>query len=109
MFQCFFVNSHYTEALRKYPIVPILNRTCVSDYKIGSTGQTIEKGVEIFIPVFAMHRDEKYYPNPLKFDPERFNEGNSAGKNQTNRPYLPFGDGKCFEFRFFCSGVDEAS
>lgn len=72
--------------------MPILNRTCVSNYKVSSTGQTIEKGVEIFIPVFALHRDEQFYPNPLKFDPERFNEG--ASKNQSNRPYLPFGDGK---------------
>lgn len=85
---------HNTETLRKYPIVPFLNRTCVRDYKINSTGQIIEKGVEVIIPVFAMHRDERYYPNPLKFDPERFNEVNSAGRNQVNRPYLPFGDGK---------------
>lgn len=74
--------------------MPFLKRTCVEDYEISKTDPTIEKGVDVIIPVFAMHRDERYYPDPLRFDPERFNEINSAGKNQINRPYLPFGDGK---------------
>lgn len=38
-----------------------------------------------------MHRDEQHYPEPMKFDPERFGEG--SNKSQAARPYLPFGDG----------------
>lgn len=53
----------------------------------------IEKGIEVFIPVMALHRDEKYYDNPNKFNPDRFNDDNPAGKDQLNQPYLPFGDG----------------
>ena len=34
-------------------------------------------------------QDEKYYPNPELFDPERFAEGNKIPKGA----YLPFGDG----------------
>lgn len=65
----------------------------MNDYQIPGTKQVIEKGVEIFIPIMSMQRDEKYYPNPMKFDPERFNKVNSAGKNQVTQPYMPFGDG----------------
>lgn len=65
----------------------------MKDYKIPGTDNIIEKGVQVFIPVMPLHMDEKYYEEPEKFNPDRFNEINSAGKNIANRPYLPFGDG----------------
>lgn len=71
----------------------MLTRTCVKEYKIPGTDRIIEKGAEIFVPVFSLQRDEKYYPNPLVFDPDRFSEENMVGKIQINRPYYPFGDG----------------
>lgn len=73
--------------------MPLLNRTCVNEYRIPGTNKIIEKGVEVFIPVLALQRDEKYYPQPDEFKPERFSEESSIGKNQVNRPYHPFGDG----------------
>lgn len=88
--------------MRKYPVAPFLTRTCVKAYQIPGTNQIIEKGVEMFVPVFALHRDEKYYENPTKFDPDRFNEEKLIDKNQINRPYYPFGDGprNCIGMRF---------
>lgn len=65
----------------------------MKNYQIPGTNQIIEKGTEIFIPTLALHRDAKFYPDPSKFHPERFSEASVAGKNQSNRPYLPFGDG----------------
>jgi cytochrome P450 family 6 len=47
--------------------------------------------VKTVIPVLGLHHDEKYYPDPDRFDPERFNE-----EEKVKRPpyvYLPFGDG----------------
>lgn len=83
----------FSETLRKYPIVPVLNRACVNDYRIPGTNQIIEKDVQVFISVMGLHWDEKYYEQPEKFDPERFSEENSIGKTILNRPYIPFGDG----------------
>lgn len=48
-----------------------------------------KKGTEVFVPIYALQRDEKYWPDPDKYDPERFNDQNSAGKDQINRPYYP--------------------
>lgn len=71
----------------------MLTRTCVKEYRIPGTDKIIEKGCEVFIPIFALQRDEQYYDEPDKFDPDRFSEENLAGTNQINRPYIPFGDG----------------
>lgn len=83
-FACCFLS----ETLRKYPIATVLNRTCVKDYKIPGTDKVIEKGTEVFIPVLALQRDEKFYNEPEKFKPGRFIDDNSVGKI-----YLAFGDG----------------
>lgn len=83
----------FTEILRKHSGGLMLTRTSIKDYPIPGTTQIIEKGTEVIIPIYSLHRDDKYYKEPLKFDPDRFNEVNSVGKNQINRPYFPFGGG----------------
>lgn len=65
----------------------------MQNYNIPGTDKIIEKGVEVYIPVLALQRDEKYYKNANDFNPDRFNDENPAGRDQINQPYLPFGDG----------------
>uniref|UniRef100_A0A182S7B3 Uncharacterized protein n=1 Tax=Anopheles maculatus TaxID=74869 RepID=A0A182S7B3_9DIPT len=92
-----------SETLRRWPIATVLNRECVRDYQYDD-GQgvkfMIEKGAQIFIPVVGLHFDPKYYPNPERFDPERFSEENR--KNIQTGTYLPFGAGprNCIGSRF---------
>lgn len=45
----------------------------------------------VWIPVSAIHHDPEYYPNPKKFDPERFSEENKSNINPM--AYMPFGVG----------------
>ncbi|KAF2887325.1 hypothetical protein ILUMI_18848 [Ignelater luminosus] len=88
------------ETLRKYPPLPILNRICVADYKIPNTDIVIEKGTPVVIPVYGLHMDEDYFPDPERFDPERFSEENK--RNIPQFSYLPFGEGPrvCIGLRF---------
>lgn len=79
--------------MRKYPVAPILLRTCCKDYVVPGTTNVIEKGMNVLIPAFAMHRDEKFYEKPLVFDPDWFNEANRAGSNHVNQPSYGYGDG----------------
>ena len=50
--------------------------------------------MKIVIPVTGIHRNPKFYPNPDKFDPERFSKENS----HSLVPYtdLSFGEGPRF-------------
>lgn len=60
----------------------------------------IQKGQIIWIPIYCIHRDPLFYPEPEKFDPERFNDNN---KHQIkSSTYLPFGAGprNCIGSRF---------
>jgi cytochrome P450 family 6 len=78
------------EALRKYPPVSVLNREASNDYQISDSKIVIEKGTPIVIPVYAIHNDPDYYPDPDDFIPERFLDGKSNGNGL---PFWPFGDG----------------
>nr|CAD7603115.1 unnamed protein product [Timema genevievae] len=91
MMEMNYLDMVVSETLRKYPALPFLDRTVQVDYKIPGTNDILEKGTTVFIPIFGIHYDPKYYPNPEKFDPERF-----SAKNKNDIPkyaHLPFGEG----------------
>lgn len=79
--------------MRKYPIIPILNRECTKDYQIPGTNIIIDKGTGIIIPVLGLQRDPQFYPNPNNFEPERFLAMNALDKSFAEMPFLPFGVG----------------
>lgn len=78
-----------SETLRLYPIGFILTRETREDCTI--KGLKIPKDSGIIVSTMALHRDPKYWSEPNKFDPERFNEENKAKIKPFT--YLPFGDG----------------
>ncbi|KAF5275809.1 hypothetical protein FQA39_LY06669 [Lamprigera yunnana] len=89
-----------SETLRKYPLTPLLARECKDDYFVPETGLVIEKGTPVIISQLGLHLDPKYFPDPQKYDPERFSEENKH--KIPNYVYLPFGDGprNCIGERF---------
>ncbi|CAH1394735.1 unnamed protein product [Nezara viridula] len=88
-----------SETMRKYPTFPVLMRYCTKSITT-PYGYKIEACETIIIPVWSLHHDPEYYPNPEKFDPERF----SAQNKESIKPftYLPFGEGPrmCIGMRF---------
>lgn len=81
------------ETLRKYPIVPLLFRTCTEEYKIPDTDLIIPKGYGVMIPALGFHRDPEIYENPMEFRPERFTNSSNGAPNVKGLFYVPFGDG----------------
>lgn len=85
-----FIDLCMKETLRKYPGLPILNRECTKNYQIPGTKFTIEKGTSIVISLLGLHRDEQFFPNPEKYDPDRFTDEKRAYDEDM---YMPFGAG----------------
>lgn len=84
----------FIESLRKWPPAMSIDRKCVKPYKYvnnDGTKLTLNVGDTIWIPVLGIHRDSEYYPNPDKFDPERFSDENKH--KILPFTYLPFGSG----------------
>ncbi|KAI7727607.1 hypothetical protein M8C21_012987, partial [Ambrosia artemisiifolia] len=93
-----YLDATLKEALRLYPVVPFLlprspSKACI----VG--GYTIPKGCSVFLNVWSIHRDARYWDNPLKFNPERFLTDKWDYKGN-NSMYFPFGAG-----RRLCAGL----
>ncbi|XP_055911117.1 LOW QUALITY PROTEIN: probable cytochrome P450 4s3 [Eupeodes corollae] len=58
------------ETLRLYPSVPFYSRLMTEDVKIRNLH--MPKGSAVSLLAYAVHRNEKYFPEPDLFSPERF-------------------------------------
>ena len=61
-----------SEAMRLYPVANRVSRINKKDAEIN--GMLIPKGTVVIIPVFALHRDPKYWSEPEEFRPERYED-----------------------------------
>lgn len=93
------------ETMRKYPPVQALARVCTKQFRVPGTDLDLDVGTAVLIPVYAIHHDPQYYPEPDTFDPDRFAKDGDGGGGDNGRPagvFLPFGDGPriCIGMRF---------
>ncbi|CAD6255840.1 unnamed protein product [Miscanthus lutarioriparius] len=80
------------EALRLHCPVPLLlPRKCRETCQV--MGYDIPKGTCVFVNVWAICRDAKYWEDPEEFRPERF-ENSSLDYKGTDYEFLPFGSGR---------------
>ncbi|KAL6424953.1 hypothetical protein ACFW04_009350 [Cataglyphis niger] len=86
-----YLDMVFFETLRMYPPAEYLQRTTTKTYNVPNSKLVIEKGTPIFISVRGLHYEPKYFPDPDKFDPERFSEENK--RDRSRYVYLPFGLG----------------
>lgn len=79
----------FKEALRLYPPAWTVNRTVINDYKL--RGFTVPARSIILMSQYVTHHDERYFPNPFSFEPERWTAEMQATRPQYS--YFPFGGG----------------
>jgi len=53
-------------------------RTCTKNWQIPGETFVIPKNTRVVIPIAGMHYDPEYWPEPTKFDPERFSNENKG-------------------------------
>jgi cytochrome P450 len=80
----------FQEAMRLYPPAWVIPRTAAQSDEVA--GYRIPRGTDVFVSVWATHRDPAVYPDPLRFDPRRWL--GDAAKDRPRFSYLPFGGGR---------------
>lgn len=74
------------EVSRLYPGVPFISRYITKE--ITWNGYVLPTGLECYLSLLEIHRNEDYFEEPEKFDPERFNDVNV--KKIPTGAYIPF-------------------
>jgi cytochrome P450 len=77
------------ESMRLYPPAWAIGRLATVDCELG--GYFVPKKSLVLVSQYVMHRDERYYENPLTFDPERWTP--EAREARPVFAYFPFGGG----------------
>lgn len=84
-----FLRRVLAETMRLYPPAWIIERRAVREFVV--RGMRIPAGSLVYASAFLVHRDARWYPDPERFDPDRW----LTGRDET-RPkcaYFPFGAG----------------
>ena len=89
-----YLHQVVNETFRMYPVLPALDRVCIepkgvclepfSDFRVPF-------GMPIIIPIYGLERDEKYFEDPLTYNPDRFSPENI--QNIPAYSFIPFGTG----------------
>ncbi|XP_058810703.1 cytochrome P450 4C1-like [Phymastichus coffea] len=77
------------EALRLFPTAPHIGRTITHDLKLSK--HTLAAGALVAMSLYDLQRDDHFWPEPNKFDPDRFLPENV--KQRHPWAYLPFSAG----------------
>lgn len=86
------LNATIKEAMRLYPpSAATFSRRALRDVELD--GRTIAKGALVIIPIWNLHHDERWFPEPDAFRPERFLPGAPAVPRSA---FMPFGIGPHF-------------
>jgi cytochrome P450 len=78
-----------SESMRLFPPAWMIGRQAIADLDL--CGYDVPTGTVLLLPPFLVQRDERWWPEPRRFDPERF-----AAEEEDTRPrysYFPFGGG----------------
>jgi len=86
------------ESMRLYPPAMITDRE--SNTELELDGKIFPKSSVFVVPIWAVHHNEEYWPNPNKFDPTRFDAIHKH--NIVPFSYIPFGGGPriCIGMKF---------
>lgn len=84
-----YVEMVLAESMRLYPPAWAMGRYARNDFPLGD--YFLPAKTTVLMSQFITHRDARFFPEPLRFDPERFTP--EAKTRRTKFTYFPFGAG----------------
>jgi cytochrome P450 len=84
-----YVEMVLAESMRLYPPAWAMGRHARADFQLGD--YFLPAKTTVLMSQFITHRDARFFPDPLRFDPERFTP--DAKARRTKFTYFPFGAG----------------
>ncbi len=85
-----YIDRVLSESMRLYPPVTTVPRVAARDVELG--GYTVAAGSDVVLWIYHAHHDARWWPEPERFDPDRFLPERIA---QAQRgAYTPFGAGQ---------------
>jgi cytochrome P450 len=84
-----YTESVLAESLRLYPPAWAMGRYARNDFELGEF--FLPAKTTVLISQFVTHRDPRFFPDPLRFDPDRFTA--EAKARRAKFTYFPFGAG----------------
>nr|QST15045.1 CYP360A5 protein [Diaphanosoma celebensis] len=93
-----YLDQILNESLRLYSPAPRLERECNQD--VTYDGVHIKKGTLVTVPIYAVHHSEEFYPEPEKFDPDRWDPANDNQPNPYSFLSFGFGPRNCAGMKF---------
>ncbi|XP_015119350.1 cytochrome P450 6k1 [Diachasma alloeum] len=83
-----YLDQCIAEGVRLHPPVSTIDRFTRDEYRIPGTDVVLESETPIYISLYGLQEDPKFFEDPGVFNPERFREG-----RQVSEAYIPFGLG----------------
>jgi cytochrome P450 len=95
-----YVETVLAESMRLYPPAWAMGRYARADFQLGEF--FLPAKTTVLMSQYITHRDPRFFPDPLRFDPERFTS--EAKARRTKLTYFPFGAGvrQCIGESFAC-------
>jgi cytochrome P450 len=84
-----YIRRLLSETLRLYPPAWLLSRRASAEVRLG--GHVLPPGASIFFSPYAVHRDPSIFPDPDRFDPDRWLPEHA--KTIPRPAFIPFGAG----------------
>jgi cytochrome P450 len=89
--QLVFTDMVLRESMRLYPPVWVIGRRALAPFRLGEyelPGET-----NVLISQLILHRDARYFPEPLRFNPDRWSPSDPRAASLPRFAYFPFGGG----------------
>jgi cytochrome P450 len=84
-----YCESVFAEAMRLYPPAWAVGRQALEDFAAGEF--VVPAGTMVLMSQWVVHRDERFWPDPTRFDPGRWTPEARAARPKFS--YFPFGGG----------------